>query len=200
VLYVSFGTTSSLLGEQAAEIAAALRDSKHRFIWVLRDADRGVADVHEEGAESRHAAMLSEFTRQTEGTGLVITGWAPQLEILAHGATAAFMSHCGWNSTMESLSHGKPILAWPMHSDQPWDAELICKYLDAGLLVRPLEMRSTVVQSDTIREVIDRAMVSEEGLRMRKRAEKLGESIRASVADGGSSHKDLEEFIAHIAR
>jgi cis-zeatin O-glucosyltransferase len=130
----------------------------------------------------------------------VITGWAPQLEILAHGATAAFMSHCGWNSTMESLSHGKPILAWPMHSDQPWDAELICKYLDAGLLVRPLEMRSTVVQSDTIREVIDRAMVSEEGLQMRKCAEKLGESIRASVADGGSSHKDLEEFIAHITR
>ncbi|KAM0901365.1 hypothetical protein ACQ4PT_020051 [Festuca glaucescens] len=132
VLYMSFGTTSSLLAEQATEIAAALRDSKQRFIWVLRDADRGVTDVHEEGAESRHATMLSEFTRQTEGTGVVITGWAPQLEILAHDATAAFMSHCGWNSTMESLSYGKPILAWPMHSDQPWDAELICKYLKAG--------------------------------------------------------------------
>jgi cis-zeatin O-glucosyltransferase len=130
----------------------------------------------------------------------VITGWAPQLEILAHDATAAFMSHCGWNSTMESLSYGKPILAWPMHSDQPWDAELICKYLKAGLLVRPLEMRSAVVPSEAIREVIEKAMVSEEGLQMRKRAEKLGESIRASVADGGSSHKDLEEFIAHITR
>uniref|UniRef100_A0ACD5UEC7 Uncharacterized protein n=1 Tax=Avena sativa TaxID=4498 RepID=A0ACD5UEC7_AVESA len=201
VLYVSFGTTSSLLGEQAAEIAAALRDSKHRFIWVLRDADRGViTDVQEEGTESRHATMLSEFRRQTEGTGLVITGWAPQLEILAHDATAAFMSHCGWNSTMESLSHGKPILAWPMHSDQPWDAELICKYLKAGLLVRPLEKRNTVVPSEAIREVIDEAMVSEEGLQTRKRAEKLGESIRAAVADGGSSHKDLEEFIAHITR
>ncbi|KAM0900777.1 hypothetical protein ACQ4PT_020416 [Festuca glaucescens] len=200
VLYVSFGTTSSLLGEQAAEIAAALRDSKQRFIWVLRDADRGVTDVHEEGAESRHATMLSEFTRQTEGTGVVITGWAPQLEILAHDATAAFMSHCGWNSTMESLSYGKPILAWPMHSDQTWDAELICKYLKAGLLARPLEKRNTVVPSEAIREVIEKAMVSEEGLQMRKRAEKLGESIRASVADGGSSHKDLEEFIAHITR
>ncbi|XP_047066705.1 cis-zeatin O-glucosyltransferase 1-like [Lolium rigidum] len=204
VLYVSFGTTSSLLAEQAAEIAAALRDSKQRFIWVLRDADRGVTDVvhEEEGAEaeSPHATMLSEFTTQTEGTGVVITGWAPQLEILAHDATAAFMSHCGWNSTMESLSYGKPILAWPMHSDQPWDAELICKYLKAGLLVRPLEKRSAVVPSEAIREVIEKAMVSKEGLQMRKRAEKLGESIRASVADGGSSHKDLEEFIAHITR
>jgi cis-zeatin O-glucosyltransferase len=87
-----------------------------------------------------------------------------------------------------------------MHSDQPWDAELICKYLKAGLLVRPLEKRSAVVPSEAIREVVEKAMVSEEGLQMRKRAEKLGESIRASVADGGSSHKDLEEFIAHITR
>ncbi|CAD6262737.1 unnamed protein product [Miscanthus lutarioriparius] len=121
VLYVSFGTTSCLHAEQVAELAAALKGSKQRFIWVLRDADR--ADIYaDESGESRHAKFLSEFTKETEGTGLVITGWAPQLEILAHGATAAFMSHCGWNSTMESLSHGKPVLAWPMHSDQPWDS------------------------------------------------------------------------------
>ena len=101
---------------------------------------------------------------------------------------------------MESLSHGKPILAWPMHSDHPWDAELICKYLKAGLLVRPLEKRNTVVPSEAIREVVEKAMVSDEGLQMRKRAETLGESIRASVTDGGSSHKDLEEFVAHITR
>ncbi|KAM3388890.1 hypothetical protein ACQJBY_011184 [Aegilops geniculata] len=200
VLYVSFGTTSSLLAEQVAEIAAALGESKQRFIWVLRDADRGVNDVHEEGTDGQHARLLSEFTRQTEGTGLVITGWAPQLEILAHGATAAFMSHCGWNSVMESLSHGKPILAWPMHSDQPWDAEFICKYLKAGLLVRPLEQRSTVVPSEVIREVIEKAMVSDEGLQARERANALGVSIRASVAQGGSSHLDLHKFIAHIAR
>ncbi|XP_003580300.4 cis-zeatin O-glucosyltransferase 1 [Brachypodium distachyon] len=201
VLYVSFGTTSSLLAEQVAEIGAALRDSKHRFIWVLRDADRASHD--EEATESRHARALSSlpgFARQTQGTGLVITGWAPQLEILAHGSTAAFMSHCGWNSTVESLSHGKPILAWPMHSDQPWDAELLCKYLKAGLLVRPLEKRDTVVPAEAIREVIEKALVSDEGLQTRERAKALGESIRASVADGGSSHKDLEEFITYIAR
>uniref|UniRef100_A0A453MIM9 Glycosyltransferase N-terminal domain-containing protein n=2 Tax=Aegilops tauschii subsp. strangulata TaxID=200361 RepID=A0A453MIM9_AEGTS len=114
VLYVSFGTTSSLRAEQIEELAAALRGSRQRFIWVLRDADRG--DIFAEaGGESRgrHGKMLSEFTRHTQGTGLVITGWAPQLEILAHSAMAAFMSHCGWNSTVESLSHGRPILACP---------------------------------------------------------------------------------------
>ncbi|KAM0866470.1 hypothetical protein ACQ4PT_042608 [Festuca glaucescens] len=102
-----------------------------------------------------------------------------ELEILAHGATAAFMSHCGWNSTMESLSHGKPILAWPMHSDQPWDAEFLCKYLKVGLLVRPWEKHGEVVPAAAIQEVIEEAMVSDNGMALRRRAKVLGEAVRA---------------------
>ncbi|KAM0901367.1 hypothetical protein ACQ4PT_020053 [Festuca glaucescens] len=199
VLYVSFGTTTSFRVEQIAEMAAAIKGSKQRFIWVLRDADR--ADIFaESGGESPYQKLLSEFTRETEGAGLVITGWAPQLEILAHGATAAFMSHCGWNSTMESLSHGKPILAWPMHSDQPWDAELLCKYLKVGLLVRPWEKHSEVVPAASIHEVIEEAMVSDNGMAVRQRAKMLGEAVRASVAEGGSSSKGLGDFVAYITR
>lgn len=196
VLYVSFGSMSSIRGEQAAELASALRGSKQRFIWVLRDADRG--NIFTDSGESRHAKLLSEFTKQTEGAGMVIAGWAPQLEILAHGATAAFMSHCGWNSTVESMSHGKPILAWPMHSDQPWDAELVCKYLKAGLLVRPWEKHNEVTPAATIQEVIETVMVTDEGLAVQQRAKVLGEAVRASAAVGGLSRKDLEDFIAQI--
>ncbi|CAM0946533.1 unnamed protein product [Alopecurus aequalis] len=199
VLYVSFGTTSSFRGEQIAELAAALKGSKQRFIWVLRDADR--ADIFAESGESGHGKLLSsEFTKEIEGTGLVITGWAPQLEILAHGATAAFMSHCGWNSTLESLSHGKPMLAWPMHSDQPWDAELLCKYLRVALLVRPWEKHSEVVPADDIQKVIEEAMVSENRMAVRQRAKVLGDAIRASMAEGGSSRKGLDDFVAYITR
>ncbi|CAM0903416.1 unnamed protein product [Alopecurus aequalis] len=198
VLYVSFGTTSSLRAEQIEELAAALRGSKQRFIWVLRDADRG--DIFAEAGESRHEKLLSEFTRDTEETGLVIIGWAPQLEILAHAATAAFMSHCGWNSIMESLSHGKPILAWPMHCDQPWDAELVCSYLKAGILVRPWEKHGEVVAANAIQEVIEEAMLSDKGMAVRRRATALGDAVRASVADGGSSRRDLDNFIAYITR
>ncbi|XP_037486767.1 putative cis-zeatin O-glucosyltransferase [Triticum dicoccoides] len=198
VLYVSFGSSSSLREEQVAELAAALHGSKQRFIWVLRDADRG--DIFADAADNRHAELLSQFTKQTEGTGLVITGWAPQLEILAHGATAAFMSHCGWNSTVESMSHGKPILAWPMHSDQPWDAELVCSYLKAGLLVRPWEKHGEVISATTIQEAIETMMVAEEGVAVRQRAEALGEAVRSSAAQGGSSHKELEGFISYMTR
>ncbi|GJN26774.1 hypothetical protein PR202_gb14733 [Eleusine coracana subsp. coracana] len=198
VLYVSFGTTSTLPEDQVAELAAALKLSKQRFVWVLRDADR--ADIFAGEEESRHARFLSEFTKETEGKGMVITGWAPQLEILAHRATAAFVSHCGWNSTIESLSHGKPILAWPMHSDQPWDAEIICKYLKAGVLVRPWEKHGEVIPAEAIRKVIEEVMVSESGKGVRQRAKEIGEAVRASVAAGGNSRKDLDDFIGHITR
>uniref|UniRef100_A0A0D9W818 Glycosyltransferase n=1 Tax=Leersia perrieri TaxID=77586 RepID=A0A0D9W818_9ORYZ len=198
VLYISFGSMSSLREDQVVELAAALSASKQRFIWVLRDADRGNIFTDSGESENRHANILSGFCKQTEGTGLVITGWAPQLEILAHGATAAFMSHCGWNSTMESMSHGKPILAWPMHSDQPWDTELVCKYLKAGLVVRPWEKNGEVVTATTIQEVIEKMMVSDEGLAVRQRAKALGDAIRSSVDVGGSSREDLERFVAHI--
>ncbi|CAM0903410.1 unnamed protein product [Alopecurus aequalis] len=198
VLYVSFGTTSSFRGEQIAEMAAALKRSKQRFIWVLRDADR--ADIFAESGENQHGEWLSKFAKETKGTGLVITGWAPQLEILAHCATAAFMSHYGWNSTMESLSHGKPILAWPMHSDQPWDAELLCKYLKVRLLVRPWEKHGEVVPAMAIQEVIEEAMLSDNGMAVRQRAKVLGEAVHASVADGGSSSKGLDDFVAYITR
>jgi len=101
---------------------------------------------------------------------------------------------------MESMSYGKPILAWPMHSDQPWDAELVCKYLKTGFLVRPCEKHAEVIPAAAIREVIEKMMVSEEGLAVRQRAVALGEAVRASVATGGSSQKELEDFVAHITR
>jgi len=187
VLYVSFGTTSSLRQEQVRELAAALRDSGQRFIWVLRDADRG--DMRAEdaaGSGARLSVVASELgDSMARGAGVVVTGWAPQLEILAHGATAAFMSHCGWNSTVESLSHGKPILAWPMHSDQPWDAELVCKYLRAGVLVRPWEQRHDVAPAAAIRGAIEKVMALDEGTEMRQRTAALGEAVRGAVAKGG---------------
>ncbi|GJN26775.1 hypothetical protein PR202_gb14734 [Eleusine coracana subsp. coracana] len=199
VVYVSFGTTSTLPAEQVAELASALRDSNQRFIWVLRDADRGNVFTEHHGS-SRHAKFLSEFTKETEGRGLVVTGWAPQLEILAHDATAAFVSHCGWNSTVESLSHGKPILAWPVHCDQPWDAELVCNYLEVGMIVRPWEKYDEVMPAAAIRQVIEDVMLSEKGMAIRQRAKVLGESVRASRADGGSSRKELDDFIAYVTR
>jgi cis-zeatin O-glucosyltransferase len=87
-----------------------------------------------------------------------------------------------------------------MHSDQPWDAELLCKYLRVAILVRPWEKHGEVVPADAIQEVIEEAMLSENGMAVRQRAKALGDAIRASMAEGGSSKQGLDDFVAYITR
>jgi cis-zeatin O-glucosyltransferase len=101
---------------------------------------------------------------------------------------------------VEGLSHGKAILAWPMHSDQPWNAELVCKYLRAGILVRPWEERGDVTPAAAIREAIERAMRSDEGAAVRERARALGDAVRAAHGNGGSSSRDMDDLVAYVTR
>ncbi|XP_010279537.1 PREDICTED: zeatin O-glucosyltransferase-like [Nelumbo nucifera] len=206
VLYVSFGTLTSLPDDQINELAVGLERSKQRFIWVLREADRG--DIYDEGlgVEARRTPLPKgydyyEGEGRVEGRGLILRDWAPQLEILAHPSTGGFLSHCGWNSCMESLSMGVPMAAWPMHSDQPRNTMLVTQVLKVGLVVRDWSRRHELVSSSTIEDAIKKLMASEEGDDMRKRAEKLGGTVRQSMSEqGGTSCAELESFIAHISR
>jgi cis-zeatin O-glucosyltransferase len=194
VIYVSFGTTTALDDEQIKELAIGLRESKQNFVWVLRDADKG--DVF--GGEERSAELPEGYEDSVDGVGLVVRDWAPQLEILAHPATGGFMSHCGWNSCLESITMGVPIAAWPMHSDQPRNTVLITKILKIGVVVKEWKLRDAVVTSNIVESAVKRLMASTEGDEMRKRAAEMGESVRGSVAEGGVSRMEMESFIAHI--
>lgn len=110
------------------------------------------------------------------------------------------MSHCGWNSCIESISMGVPVVAWPMHSDQPRNATLLTEVLRIGLLIKDCVHLAELVTSDTIEDAVRRLMTSQEGEEMKKKAAKLGEAVRASVAEGGASRLEMDSFIAHITR
>jgi cis-zeatin O-glucosyltransferase len=196
VIYVSFGTTTTFDDEQIKELAIGLRESKKKFIWVLRDGDKG--DVF--NGEERRAELPKGYENSVDGIGLVVRDWAPQLEILAHPATGGFMSHCGWNSCMESISMGVPIAAWPMHSDQPRNTVLITEVLKIGIVVKDWAQRDEIVTSKIVGSAVNRLMASTEGDEMRKRAAEMGGSVRGSVAEGGVSRMEMESFIAHITR
>ncbi|XP_008806810.3 putative cis-zeatin O-glucosyltransferase [Phoenix dactylifera] len=196
VVYVSFGTLSTVPDEQIEELAVGLQRSRQRFIWVCREADRGF--VHGESQLQRK--LPAEYERMVEGVGMVVRGWAPQLEILAHPATGAFMSHCGWNSCMESISMGVPILAWPMQSDQPSNAVLVTQHLKVGIMAREWARRKEIVSSAGIEESIKKVMVYDGGKELRKRAKALAEAVREAMAKGGSSRAELDSFIARVSR
>ncbi|XP_075089729.1 zeatin O-glucosyltransferase-like [Nicotiana tabacum] len=196
VLYISFGTTTSFSDREIKELAMGLEQSKQRFIWVLRDADRG--DIFT--GEARKVELPEGFEERVKEVGLVVREWAPQLEILAHSSTGGFMSHCGWNSCIESITMGVPIAAWPMHSDQPINGFLVMEILKIGLIVREWEKREELVSASTIENVVRKLMASEEGDEIRKRADELGEAVRLSTEKRGASRMELDSFIAHITR
>lgn len=196
-MYVSFGTTTTMEEKQIKEIAIGLARSHQKFIWVIRDADKG--DIFED--DNVKKSKLPEGYKDLIGDrGLVIRDWAPQVEILSHRATGGFMTHCGWNSCMESMTMGVPVAAWPMHSDQPWNTVLMTVVLRVGVVVKEWERGEEVVAASTVEEATRRLIVSEEGAEIRRNAERLGEAVRRSVEDGGVSRQELEAFVAHITR
>lgn len=196
VILVSFGTTSSFSDEQIEEIALGLERSDQSFIWVLRDADKG--DIF--AGEIRESSLPCNFEERVRGRGLVVRDWAPQMEILGHPATGGFVSHCGWNSCLESITMGVPMAAWPLHSDQPANAVLVTKVLGIGVEMKKWRRGEELVRASRVEEVVRRLMGSEEGDEVRRRAAELGEAVKGSwVEGGGAGWREMEAFIAHIS-
>ncbi|KAL5546354.1 hypothetical protein UlMin_006041 [Ulmus minor] len=194
VIFVSFGTTTTFTDEEIKEMALGLEQSEQKFIWVARDADK--ADVS--NGEVRKIELPKGYEERVKSRGLVVRDWAPQLEILAHSSTGGFLSHCGWNSCMESITMGVPIAAWPMHSDQPTNAVLITELLKVGTFVREWERRNEMTTAAAVENGVKRLMASEEGHEIRKRAEEMGAAVRQTMDDVGNL--ELDSFIAHITR
>nr|XP_043609201.1 zeatin O-glucosyltransferase-like [Erigeron canadensis] len=196
VIYVSFGTTTTFTDDQIRELAIGLERSEQRFIWVVRAADRG--DMV--GLKDRLVTLPDGFEERVKGKGLIERGWAPQLEILDHSATGGFMSHCGWNSSMESISMGVPMATWPMHSDQPRNAVLITEVLKIGVVVKDWERRNELVTALAVEKAVITLLGSRQGYEMRKRAAKFGDDIKLSMIEGGASRLEMDSFISYIRR
>ncbi|XP_031482436.1 zeatin O-xylosyltransferase-like [Nymphaea colorata] len=199
VLYVSFGSNSSLSSAQVSELAAGLEQTGKRFLWVLRAADRG--NIFKKG--TRPEIHLPEgFEQRVRGSGLVVRGWAPQLEILSHGAVGGFLSHCGWNSCMESLSLGVPLATWPLHSDQPANAQLVTEVLKVGVVVRAWGGGAEeVVTAGKIEKAVRRLMAdTPEAEAIRERSAKVRDAARGAWAPSGSSTAALDSFIRLVTR
>ncbi|KAG0497704.1 hypothetical protein HPP92_002123 [Vanilla planifolia] len=186
--------------EQMRELAAGLEASMRRFLWVIRKPDR-IEDEEPIDDDHLHGFDFEDFSKRVRGRGKVVRGWAPQLEILSHPATAAFISHCGWNSCMEAMSSGVPMLTWPIQFDQPANAVLVTEVLRAGIVAREWEKRDEVETGEKIAAVIERLMGDgHEGRDVRRKAREVGARLRAAVAEGGNSREELDALLAYISR
>ncbi|KAM1113101.1 hypothetical protein ACFX13_046744 [Malus domestica] len=197
VVFLCFGSMGCFGGDQVKEIAAALEHSGLRFLWSLRQPPpKGELPFASDYADPS-GVLPQGFLDRTAGTGKVI-GWAPQVAVLGHPSVGGFVSHCGWNSTLESLWYGVPVAAWPMYVEQQ---------LNAFELVRELGL-AVEIKMDYRREgeVVVRAEEIERGIRevmeveseQRKKVKEMSEKSRRALMDGGSSHSSLDRFIDQI--
>ncbi|MCD7467794.1 hypothetical protein HAX54_005416 [Datura stramonium] len=199
VIFVSFGTTTTLSQEQVNQLALGLEQSNHKFIWVVREADDERLDVENNVEGKDGNIVLPEgFEERVEGRGMVVRNWAPQLEILGHPSTGGFMSHCGWNSCMESISMGVPIASWPIHVDQPYNTVFVTNVLKIGISVWNWTRREETVPAAAIEKAVKTLMGIPEGEEMRQRAVELRNKIKNSVSHGGLARKEMESFISNI--
>ncbi|GLJ41408.1 hypothetical protein SUGI_0857080 [Cryptomeria japonica] len=201
VLYVSFGSVSSLSVTQIRELADGLERSGQHFLWVLRISD-GADSSTEAQFDSACKFLEQGYERRLEGRGFIARNWAPQLDILLHKSTGGFLTHCGWNSTLESISAGVGMLTWPLHSDQFANSALITRELKAGVEVKEWEnaYENEMVSAEEVEKAVKRLMTSEEGMRVRKRAQELRGEARKAVGDGGSSWKDMDSLLHHFCQ
>ncbi|KAM3321380.1 zeatin O-glucosyltransferase [Capsicum chacoense] len=196
VIFVSFGSTTTLSQEQVNELALGLEQSNHRFIWVLR---KGSDDKEKLREKDGKIELPEGFEKRVEGRGMLIN-WAPQLEILRHSSTGGFLSHCGWSSCIESISMGVPLATWPINYDQPSNAVYVTNVLKIGISVKSWAHREELVTASTIEKAVKTLMGTTEGEEMRQRAVELSKKIKSSVRDGGPARKEMESFISIIIK
>eukprot|EP00253_Pinus_taeda_P020937 PITA_20937 len=183
VVYVSFGSFGVLSKEQIHEIALGLKASGCSFIWVIRPPNS-------------EECLPEDFLYETSEQGLVVP-WCSQLEVLSHASAAAFMTHCGWNSTLESLTLGVPILAVPQWTDQTTNSKYIAEKWKTGLRLHK-RRADGLVGKEEVEKCIKMIMETEVGVELRENALRWKTLSREAMMEGGSSDKNIEEFVQEI--
>ncbi|XP_007033647.2 PREDICTED: UDP-glycosyltransferase 74F1 [Theobroma cacao] len=184
VIYVSFGSVTSISSKQMEEIARGLNNSNFYFLWVVR--------------ASEEAKLPKGFKEESGEKGLIVN-WSPQLDVLSNEAVGCFFTHCGWNSTTEALSLGVPMVAMPQWTDQPTVGKYIEDVWKVGVRVK-IDDVSGIVNREEIESCIRQVMEGERGKEIKENAKKWRELALEAVGEGGTSDRNIDEFMSKLRR
>ncbi|XP_004294261.1 PREDICTED: UDP-glycosyltransferase 76E2-like [Fragaria vesca subsp. vesca] len=185
VIYVSLGSVASIGEKELAEMTWGLANSKQPFLWVIRPGSINGSDWIE---------LLPQEFREAIGERGFIVKWAPQREVLAHGAVGAFWTHCGWNSTLERISEGVPMICKPCFGDQKVHARHVSEVWRLGIEL------GDVFERGEIERAVRKVLVDNDGEEIRVRAKDMKEKIQVSMSSGGSTYNFLNKLVELIIR
>ncbi|XP_011084985.1 7-deoxyloganetic acid glucosyltransferase-like [Sesamum indicum] len=180
VIYVSFGSITTLTRDELLEFWYGLVNSGHKFLWVMRPDS-----ISGNGNE-----IPVELEEGTKSRGWMV-GWVPQQEVLAHPAIGAFFTHSGWNSTIESIAIGLPMLCWPYFADQMTNSRFVSEVWKVGL-----DMKDTCDRI-TVEKMVKEAMDVRRD-EFSKRAHNMAMLARKAISEGGTSYLNLNRLIEFL--
>ncbi|KAJ1291013.1 hypothetical protein BS78_02G286800 [Paspalum vaginatum] len=199
VVFLCFGSMGWFDAAKAHEVATGLERSGHRFLWALRGPPAAAAGSwlpHPSDADLDEL-LPAGFLERTKDRGFVWPRWTPQKAVLSHPAVGGFVTHCGWNSTLESLWHGVPLAPWPLYAEQHLNAFELVSVMGVAVAMKVDRRRGNFVEASELERAV-RALMDdggdEEGRKARKKAAEMKAACRKAVEEGGSSHVALERL------
>ncbi|KAJ8641531.1 hypothetical protein MRB53_018225 [Persea americana] len=179
VVFLCFGSLGLFSAAQLKEIAIGLERSGQRFLWVVRSPPS-----EDETRRDLGAPMPEGFLERTRGRGLVVNSWAPQLSVLGHESVGGFVSHCGWNSVLEGLCAGVPMVAWLLYAEQRLNRLVV---VEKGLALAAEKGKDGWVGEEEVERQVRAVMESKEGEALRERTGAMKEKAVAALSEVGSS-------------
>lgn len=177
VIYVNFGSIMVMTPNQVLELAWGLANSKQNFLWIIR-GDLVIGDS---------ATLPQEFIDETKGR-CKLASWCPQQQVLNHPSVGGFLTHNGWNSTLESISSGVPMICWPFFSEQMTNCRYACMEWGIGLELNE-------AKRDEVEKLVRELMEGENGKKMRKKGLEWKAKAKEATSPGGSSSLNLEKLV-----
>ncbi|XP_066339537.1 anthocyanidin 5,3-O-glucosyltransferase-like isoform X4 [Miscanthus floridulus] len=187
VVFLCFGSLGAFSAAQLKETARGLERSGHRFLWAVRS--RSSREEQNSREPDLQALLPDGFLERTRGRGLVLKNWAPQTQVLRHEAVGAFVTHCGWNSVLEAVMSGVPMICWPLYAEQRLNKVHVVEEMKVGVVMEGYD--EELVTADEVEAKVRLVMESEEGKKLRERTAMAKEMAADAIKDGRSSHVEL---------
>lgn len=184
VVFLCFGSLGRFSAEQTRHVARGLETSGQRFLWVVRRPP-GDGEQKPDPDLDLDVLLPEGFLARTRDRGLVVKSWAPQREVLAHGAVGGFVTHCGWNSVLEAVAGGVPMLAWPMYAEQRMNKVFLVEEMKLAVAVEGYDKE--MVEEEEVAAKVRWLMESDGGAELRRRTWEAMRRAKEALSDGGES-------------
>ncbi|XP_057453826.1 UDP-glycosyltransferase 88F5-like isoform X2 [Lotus japonicus] len=197
VVFLCFGSRGSFSVAQLKEIAEGLERSGQRFLWVVKRPphNEGSKQIHDTTGEFNLSSVLpSGFIERTKERGLVLMSWAPQVEVLTHESVGGFVTHCGWNSGLEAVVAGVPMIAWPLYAEQHVNRNVMVEDMKVAVGVEQRE-EDGFVSGEELEMRVKELMESERGREIKERSLKIRDMALAALGEFGSSTNALANLV-----